>query len=185
MKTLLLVLLPLALLGADRKPPQGQVENDGVLLTATIISGEQLRELFSTDFDGHFTVMEVRLAPKAGHPVEIRLDDFLLRSNSDLSHSGPLVAAQVADTGGLAVKQTFAPRANEQAPAMLTGSQIEVKQGSGQPELLALLKQKILSEKTAAGVAQGLLFFPLEREKPKSLVLVYTTPAGKLRLQFK
>ena len=185
MRFLLSILLPSVLFCADLRAPQGQVENDGVLLTATLVSNEQLRGWFSTDFGGHFTVLEVRLVPKSGKPLEIRMDDFLLRSNSDLSHSGPLVAAQVADTGGLSVKQTFAARSNEQSPQLLTGSKVELKQGTANAEQLTLLKQKILAEKMVAEAASGLLFFPLEREKPKNLALVYATPAGKIRLQFK
>ena len=185
MKFLILPLVAGVLFAADKKAPQGQVENDGVVVTATVLNEEQIRGIFSTDFGGHFTVMEVRVAPKAGKPVEVRLDDFLLRSNAGLAHSGPLVASQIVDGGALVVRQTFAPRSDANNPPMLTGSQAEMKPGAGQTESIPLLKQKILLEKTITEPESGLLFFPLEKEKPKNLVLVYTTPAGKLRLQFK
>ena len=182
---LILLLFVSLLIAADKKAPQGQAENDGVVVTATVMTEEQIRQIFSTDFGGHFTVMEVRVAPKAGKQVEVRLDDFLLRSNSDLSHSGPLAAAQIVDSGALVVKQTFAPRVNESSAPLLASSKAEMKAGAGETERLALLKQKMLAEKTIEATEEGLLFFPLEREKPKNLALVYTTPAGKIRLQFK
>ena len=47
--------------------------------------------------------------------------------------------------------------------------------------MLSVLKRKILPEKTVSEPVTGLLFFPLDKEKPKHLALVYTTPTGKLQ----
>jgi hypothetical protein len=51
--------------------------------------------------------------------------------------------------------------------------------------MLEKLKLKILAEKSIGAPVTGLLFFPLEKEKPKSLELIYTTPSGKIRMKFK
>jgi hypothetical protein len=41
-------------------------------------------------------------------------------------------------------------------------------------------------EKNITEPESGLLFFPVSaKEKPKNLILSYTSPAGKLRLSFK
>lgn len=52
--------------------------------------------------------------------------------------------------------------------------------------ILAVLKQKILPEKTTAEPVSGLLYFSLEgKHKPKDLELQYKGPGGKLRMEFK
>ena len=68
---------------------------------------------------------------------------------------------------------------------MLDGMKVETKvhdRGGGE---LEQVKKKMLAEQAATTPQSGLLFFPLEKQKPHNLVLSCTTPSGKLRLQFK
>ena len=64
-------------------------------------------------------------------------------------------------------------------------SKIEIKDDRERDPLLGMLKRKILTEKAITQPTTALLFFPLDKEKPKHLALVYTTPSGKLRFKFK
>ena len=170
---------------AEKKLPQGQADNDVVTITAMIIPPEQVKQEFGTHLDGNFTVLEVHVSPKAGKPYDVQLDDFVLRSESDGDHSGPLVAGQIAGAGELVVKHTYAGKSSPGNPALLTGTSVELKDAPAQDAVLDALKKKILAEKVTGDPVSGLLFFPLEKEKPKNLILSCTTPKGKLRLQFK
>ncbi|HXJ42421.1 MAG TPA: hypothetical protein VNH18_24280, partial [Bryobacteraceae bacterium] len=70
-------------------------------------------------------------------------------------------------------------------PTIQDKTKVTVKEDTEQDPLLGMLKRKILAEKTITEPVTGLLFFPLDKEKPKNLALVYTTPSGKLRFKFK
>ncbi len=179
-----------AAFAGEKKPPQGHGENDAVAVSATFITTDQVKEEFGSTFNGNFTVVEVRLVPKGGKPMDVRLDDFILRSQSDGDHSGPLLAAQIVDGAALVVRQTYARGTNPESAPMIAGTKVEMKNDlskgtSGTPEVLAALKKRILEEKTTSEPESGLLFFPMEHEKPKSLVLSYTSPGGRMRIEFK
>jgi hypothetical protein len=47
------------------------------------------------------------------------------------------------------------------------------------------VQKKMLKDQSTTESASGLLFFPFEKPKPRSLVLSCTTPAGKLRIEFR
>lgn len=190
-RTFVALLLLTFALGADKKPPQGHGENDAVTVEATILSQDQIRQQFGSAFGGNFTALEIHLTPKGGKPYDVRLDDFILRSQSDGDHSGPMEAAQIVDTGALVINQTYAPRTNAQMPQMLAGTKVEMKDDLGNSnsrtaDALEALKKAILAEKTITGPETGVLFFPLSaKEKARSLVLSYASPGGKLRIEFK
>ena len=173
------------LIAAEKKPPQGSVENDNLSIAATILGTDQVKQAVGSDFGNGYTVLQIRVTPKGGKEVAIHLDDFLLRSVSDGDHSGPLVASQIAGDGALVVSRTYAPRTSPDSPQPLAGTKVEMKSGGGQSDVLEALKKQILAEKTISEPESGLLFFPLEKEKAKNLVLTYTTAEGKLRMQFK
>lgn len=179
-------LLACALLfAADKKPARGSAEDDNVSIAATILGPDQVKQAVGSNFGNDFTVLQITVTPKGGKEAGIHLDDFLLRSVSDGDHSGPLAASQIAGDGALVVSRTYAPRTGPDSPPILAGTKVEMKEGGGQPETLEALKKRILAEKTITEPESGLLFFPLEKEKAKNLVLTYTTPQGKLRMQFK
>jgi hypothetical protein len=174
------------LCAADKKSPQGHGEDESVAITATVVSPEQLRDDFATDFDNNYIVLDVRLAPKGDKPYLVHLDDFILRSESSGEHSGPfLVASQIAGAGALVVERVYGHKANVDSPRPLENTKVEMKDDAKADPALDALKKKMLSEKTVSEPVSGLLFFPLSKEKPKNLVLSYKTPQGKLRLSFK
>jgi len=178
--------LSTVLFAADKKSPQGHAEDESVVITATVLSQEQLKEAVGSDFGNNYTVLEVRLAPKGDKPYPVHLDDFILRSESSGEHSGPFsYASQIAGAGALVVEQTYGNRQNGDSPRPLEGTKVTMKDDAKGDDALDALKQKMLTEKTVSEPVSGLLFFPLTKEKPKNLILSYKTPQSKLRLSFK
>jgi hypothetical protein len=186
--------------GAESKPARGTVSNTAVTIEGTVLDAETLRQLFETDFGNLYAVVEVTLTPKAGSSLDLKLDDFLLRSEATLDHTGPMAAGMIAGGDALVVKRAEAPKKKTgitagMGPIMggpMSGpvdvpdnTKIESKTGDDQEELLAALKRKMLPEKKVSETVSGLLFFPMEKENPRKLVLWYTTPAGKVRMPFK
>ncbi len=169
----------------EKKAPQARGEDESVTITATVLSGEQVRQMFATDFDNNFTVLDVTVAPKEGKPYAVSLDDFILRSESSGDHSGPLAAGQIAGAGTLVVERTYGDRANADSARPIEGTKVKVKDEDRPDPEFNLLKKKILIEGTTAEPESGLLFFPVSKEKPKNLILSYKTPRGRLRLSFK
>jgi hypothetical protein len=169
----------------EKKAPQGRAEDDSVAITATVVSLDQVKQMFGSDFDGNFTVLDVTLAPKGGKPYTVRLDDFILRSESNGDHSGPLAAGQIAGAGALVVERTYGNRPNADSSRPIEGTKIQVKDDEKSNPAFDALKQRILSEKTISEPESGLLFFPLSKEKPKNLILSYKSPASKIRLSFR
>lgn len=190
-----------AALAKDKKLPSGEASNDTVQVTGTALDSEQLKQIFGSDFDNGFAVIEVTLTPRGGKPLEIHLDDFLLRSDQTGEHTGPLLAAQIAGQSALVVRRGDPPRSKGGfsggfggimmgggamgPPTAVDNTKVEVKENAEKDPMLSVLKRKILPEKTVSEPVTGLLFFPLDKEKPKHLALIYTTPTGKLRMQFR
>jgi hypothetical protein len=173
--------------GADRKPPRGQVEDDAVTITATLLNSDQLRQSVGTDFDNNYVVLDVHIAPKGGMPYAVTLDDFILRSESSGDHSGPFLSAgQIAGAGALVVERSYGNRSNPDSPRPLEGTKLEMKPDAKGDAALDALKKKMLASKTVTEPVSGLLFFPLNpKEKAKNLVLSCKTPHSKLRLEFR
>jgi hypothetical protein len=199
-KIALALLLCFAVSAKDKKLPTGDAANEAVSVTATCLDAAELKEIFGTDFDNMFSVIEVTLTPKGGQPLDVHLDDFLVRSEQTSEHSGPLAAAQIAGQGTLVLHQSDAQKKKQGISWGMGGMgmgagggsaapppevRAEIKNSETRDPLLDVLKRKILAEKPASETVSGLLFFPLEKEKPKNLVLIYTTPPGKLRIRFK
>ncbi len=183
----------------DKKLPSGDVANSLVEAAASVFDSEQLKDTFGSDFGGMFTVIEMTLTPKGNRPVEVHLDDFFLRSDQTGDHSGPFAASQIAGQDTLVVHRGEAPRSKGGFSGGLGGiymggmgsaepppeGKAEIRNSEKKDPMLDLLKRKILVEKSITQPVTGLLFFPLEKEKPKSLELTYTTPDGKLRMKFR
>jgi hypothetical protein len=180
------LILCAVLLAADKKSPQGRGEDESVVITATLLSPEQLREAVGSDFGNNYTVLDVRVAPKGDKPYPVHLDDFILRSESSGEHSGPFAyASQIAGAGALVVEQTYGNKQNVDSPKILEGTKVTMKDDAKGDAALDALKKKMLTEKTVSEPVSGLMFFPLTKEKPKNLILSYKTPQSKLRLSFK
>jgi hypothetical protein len=189
MKCIALALCPVAICSTvtagEKKAPQASAEDDSVAITATIVSTEQVRQIFGSDFNNNYTVLDVTVSPKGGKPYDVRLDDFILRSESSLDHSGPLAAGQIAGTGELVVQRTYGNRANVDSQRPIEGTKVQVKDDAKADPAFEILKKRIMVEKSTTEPESGLLFFPLSKEKPKHLVLSYKTPASRLRMTFK
>jgi hypothetical protein len=201
----LLAICAVQAFAADRKPARGEGSDDSGSITATILDAAQVKTAVGSDFDNQFTVLEVRLEPKSGKPLPVHLDDFFLRSEDTGDHGGPYAASQIGGAGELVVHRAnegvkdkkghfsgmagpvFSPGMGAPPPKSgeIDGSRNEVKDDAAPDPTLDQLKQKILAEKTITEPATGLLFFPLEKEKPKNLVLTWTTPSGKVKVVFK
>ncbi len=210
MRSLALILLSaaaLALIAGPVIPPAGQASNDNVYLSATLLTTEEVNAIFHYEFPDRFTVVEVKLTPRSG-PLAVKLDDFILRTDKDGEKGGPFPATQIFGEGALIINQhpdddqnrnRQQNRSNVTLPLGIrlgkkkkkTDEPPPVEAPSPKreepppPELKGELKARVLAEKTTADAISGLLFFPLEKQKVKDLELLYTTPAGKLRLRFK
>lgn len=170
---------------AAKKQLMGQAEDGSASISATVLDAEHIREAVGSDFENNYTVLDVHLTPRGDKPLPVRLDDFILRSEANGEHTGPLVAGQIAGAGAMVMKRTYADRSGPDQPRLLESTKVEMKNDAAGNPALDALKKTILAEKTTAEPVSGLLFFPLEKSKAKSLVLSYTSPQGKLRVSFK
>jgi hypothetical protein len=182
---LITILLSTVALAADKKPPQGHGEDGSVMIGATLVSPEQLKQAVGSDFNSEYTAIEITITPKGGKPYLVHLDDFILRSEASGEHSGPFTSpGQIAGSANLQVERTYGNRENPDSPRPVTGTKLQLKENETADPALAPLKQKMLSEKTATEAVSGLLFFPV-KDKPKNLILSCKTPESHLRLSFK
>jgi hypothetical protein len=185
----------------EKKLASGEVSNDRVQAVGTILDADAMQQTFGSDFNGMFTVVEITLTPKGGKPLDVHLDDFLLRSEQTGEHTGPLAPSQIAGQESLVVHQNPDQTGRSRGgfsgglgPIMMGGmgsaeppaeSKVEIKNSAKKDPMLDVLKRKILAEKPIEQPVTGLLFFPIGKEKPGHLNLTYTTPTGKLRMKFK
>jgi len=199
-----IIALALAVCGAalagEKRLASGQNGNEAVMVSADVLDSDHLKQIFGTDFENGFVVLEVTLTPRGGKPFEVHLDEFLLRSEQTGEHSAALAPSQIAGTGTLVVHQGGEQRSktgisggfggifmggDAMGPGVADPGKAEIKNGEKKDPLLDVLKRKMLPEKPVEDTVTGLMFFPLEKEKPKNLNLTVTTPAGKLRMKFK
>lgn len=170
---------------ADKKPASGQGADETVAIDATILTPEQVRDRVGSDFGGVYTVIELKISPNGDKPYAIHPDDFILRSQSTGDHSGPMLAGQVASRDAIVVERKYGERSNPEMPQVVQSMKLEMKNNDGRGGDVELVKKKMLQDQTTTQPQSGLLFFPIEKQKPRSLVLSCTTPAGKLRIQFR
>ena len=190
MKTAVILLVAtMALLAGEKKAAQGHEEDASVAVTASIVSPDQLRQEFGSDFKGDYIALEVKIIPKLSpndKPYQVSLNDFILRSESSGEHTGPILAAsQIAGGGALVVTEKYGNKANADSPKPLESVTVEMKNDSKADPALAALKKRMLAEKSVSEPVSGLLFFPMGKEKARHLILSYRTPTSHLRLNFK
>jgi hypothetical protein len=201
------LLLLAAILSAGKPKTPGPVknENQGVAITATLIlDREQIKEILGSDLDGHYILVNVTVTPKFGGTVDLRRDDFILKTNKDGERASPYTASQIAGKGALVVteKSGSAPTSGPQfgspydypaysggvggPPTQITEAQGKMQTGAkGDASMAKVLNEKILPEKKSESPVSGLLYFPMEKQKQKDLELWYNTPDGKLVLSFR
>lgn len=100
------------LTAGEKKPAQGHVEDDSVAITATVLPAEQVRQSFGNEIANDYTALDVTIEPKGGKPYSVRFNDFILRSESSLNHSGPMSAGEIAGSGEVVVKRSYGNRQN-------------------------------------------------------------------------
>jgi hypothetical protein len=197
-----LALLACVVLGArEKKLPGGEASNEAVAISATLYDAEAVKEAVGSGLEQDYIVLELKVHPGTSAPFEIKYDNFILRSESSLEHTGPLAAGQIAGAGTLFVKTDdmttrrrggfnvgMGPIMGGPGGVIADGptGKSEMKDDTPGGSQLDVLKKKILAEKAITSDASGLLFFPMSaKEKAKNLNLQCNTPAGTLRIKFK
>jgi len=104
----LALLLPLSLaMGAKKEPPTVRGESESIELIATpVLDLQDIKQLVGSDLDGHYTLMKVRIASRFGKEIEVRRDDFLLRTDKDGEKSRPFAPSQIAGRGALIITES-------------------------------------------------------------------------------
>ena len=104
----LALVLCFSLAGAAKKgPPSGRGESESIVVTATaLLDKEAIKERLGSDLDGHYIVVDVRVASRFGREIDVRRDDFLLRTDKDGEKSEPFAPSQIAGRGALVISQT-------------------------------------------------------------------------------
>jgi len=182
-------------------------ENQSIEISATLIlDREEIKELIGSDLDGHYILVNVTVTPKFGSQVDIRRDDFLLKTDKNGERTGPFVASQIAGKGALVVteKSSSGSMSGPQfgspydypaysggvggGPTQITEATSKMQTGAAakaDSPLLKSLNEKIMPEKKSETPVSGLLYFPMEKQKQKDLELIYNTPDGKLIVRFR
>jgi hypothetical protein len=104
----LALVLSFSLAGAAKKaPPSGRGESESIVVTATaLLEKEAIQERLGSDLDGHYVVVDVRVASRFGKEIDVRRGDFLLRTDKDGEKSEPFAPSQIAGRGALVISQT-------------------------------------------------------------------------------
>jgi hypothetical protein len=180
-------------------------ENQDVSVSATVIlDKEEIKQLLGSDLDGHYILVNVTVTPKFGKELDVRRDDFILRTDKDGERSSPYVGSQIAGKGALVVTQTAGqgtsggPQFGSPydvpyygggiggGPSQITEAQGKINgSAKGDDPLVKALNEKMLQEKKTEAPVSGLLYFPMEKQKQKDLELYYNTPDGKLSIRFR
>jgi hypothetical protein len=93
--------------GGKKAPATGRGETETVEVTATLYPDkDSIKQLLGTDLDGYYTVVDVRVMSRFGKEIDVRRDDFVLRTDKDGEKSGPLAPSQIAGRGALVVSET-------------------------------------------------------------------------------
>jgi hypothetical protein len=104
---LIAAVLGCTLLGAPKKaPPGGRGESESVEVTATVyLDKGSITELVGSDLDGHYVVVQAQVRSRFGREIEVRRDNFVLRTDKDGERSTPFAASQVAGRGALVISE--------------------------------------------------------------------------------
>ena len=201
-RLLALFLLPvLLLLGAAKKTvATAKGENEDLILTVTLyIDPADVKEKIGSDLGGHYIMASVKVDPKYGKDITIDRDDFVLRSNDNGEKTTPFAASQIAGRGALIIAQTeekTKKRGWSLGGMMGSGGSGASEDDKDKPApkmtndeqdnpLKKVLDSKILPEKKTDQAAEGLLFFPMEKQKMKNLELRFGGQENRISLRFK
>ncbi len=96
-----------ALLPAGKAPPAGRGTTESVELTATLFHDKDaIRKILGSDLEGHYVVVRAVVRSRFGKEIEVRRDNFLLRTDKDGERSTPFTASQVAGRGALVISES-------------------------------------------------------------------------------
>lgn len=196
---------------AGPKTANTQSGNENVEIKATVyVDRNEIKQKLGADPGPGIVLVDVMVAPKSDQPLKIDPDDFVLLAHDDGQRSRPFAPSQLAGDGALVLKPrgingvSTANRGPSYGgpwgrPRQLPGNNSGVgnssvqegvdskmeKNETGDSELLAVLKKKVLPNKETKDELGGFLYFPLEgKHKLKNLAVLYRGPAGKLDLEF-
>ncbi|MFN7993451.1 MAG: hypothetical protein U0Q18_07615 [Bryobacteraceae bacterium] len=197
-----------------KKPAETRGENESVVITATLYpNGDAVKELLGNDLGGHYIVLAVQVTPRFGKEVTVSRDDFQLKTDKNGERTTPFAPSQIAGRGALIVSEeggsssggsigngpiiggipgtTTRPRrvggdGTSLGSATAEGASSKSKSGAkDKPNpMLALLKEKELPEKKTDQPVSGLLYFPMEKQKPKDMELRYDLTGDKIVMRF-
>lgn len=195
------VLLP----ASDKKkvPATTRGENQDLILDVTLYDEPMLvKDLLGDDLGGHYIVADVKVDPKYGKEIVIDRDDFVLRTEKDGDHTSPFAPSQVTQQDAVLVSHGKGPPAA--SPGMVLAGPLIIKGGPSTDEkngpevkqapaseskkdnpLTKLLEEKVLAETKTDKAVSGLLYFPMEKQKRKDLVLTYGPRENRITLRFK
>jgi hypothetical protein len=198
-----LALLAVLLAGAPAKKPtvgSGRGENEDLILSATVYSTPaDVKELIGDDLGGHYIVAQIKVEPKYGKTVNIDRDDFVLHTDSNGEKATPFAPSQIAGREALIVTQNGAKESKSRISIGGMGggvgsggsdpgqTQVKVQNPASVPEnpLEKVLKEKVLVEQKTAKPVEGLLYYPMEKQKLKDLELRYGPQETRITLRFK
>ena len=186
---------------ASKKIAEARGQNEDLILTVTLhLDPADIKQLVTSDLDGHYFVAEVKVEPKYGKTIAIDRDDFVLRTDKDGSKVTPFAGSQIAGTGALIITEVKQPAAS---PGMVgiggvmvggggagaTSPSVKTTEHNGAQDkenpLKKVLDQKILPEGKTDQPVSGLLYFPMEKQKMKDLELDYGGKENRISLRFK
>jgi hypothetical protein len=102
-----MLLATLALPGAEKKTPSARNQNDDVQISATLYADkDSVRGVLGSDLNGHYVVLNVTVTPRWERELDLRRDDFLLRTDKDGERTTPFAPSQIAGKGVLVISQT-------------------------------------------------------------------------------
>ena len=104
-----MLLAALVLPGAEKMPPSAQNQNDEVEISAKLYANKDaVKEALGSDLNGHYVVLDVTVTPRWERELDVRRDDFLLRTDKDGERTTPFAPGQIAGKGVLIISQTAA-----------------------------------------------------------------------------
>ena len=94
--------------GKHEKKNIGHAANDAVEIAATAFAdSDSVKQAIGSDLGNHYIVVQVQLVPKAGKPLPVHLDDFVLRTDKDGERTTPFLPSQMVGEAALVVSQTL------------------------------------------------------------------------------
>jgi hypothetical protein len=188
---------------------------DLTLTVTLHIDPADIKELIGNDLGGHYMVAEVKVEPKFDKDILLDRDDFQLRTDKDGEKAKPYSGSQIAGTGALIigevdrnegvaspgwtgtrvpiVRRGGAARkdsdkdkdADKDKDGEKDAAKAEPPADEKENPLKKTLDAKVLPEGKTNQPVQGLLYFPMEKQKMKDLELTYGSKENLIRLRFK